>query len=440
MFDRDDPRDNARPATILMLDETTQTNQKLDTSVAMGVYFQNNSYVVNGVSIIPNEIFNALDLGQAGDAMLFAKIFRNTYRYDCSVHSWYVYDSAIHSWRKDVTRETLDAFKKIFHIYKKEALRQKDRMEHTLKERKMADQEFNIAYGLAEKRYADLCYRMSEINTSSYRKEVLKLASSGSMSLALHGHEWDQIPWLLACGNGVVNLKTGELTPGRATDLIRCATNVHWTGKDTGSPAWDVFIGSIFKGNMEYVSCFQRFIGSCLLGEKSRTSVNVVMEPKTISTSILFNTLSLVLGNLASCLGLFNPFSRVSQVNNPKGKRILWEYLPSENIDKHLCTIATIFENLSNHNTTPCPPCLFIISDPTDEYGNFDIRGMAKIAFGKNVHTFPFSDHDILKDFPDIEDKIENEAPGILSWIVNGCLQFQKYGLNPPTCLVETLA
>jgi putative DNA primase/helicase len=39
-----------------------------------------------------------------------------------------------------------------------------------------------------------------------------------------------------------------------------------------------------------------------------------------------------------------------------------------------------------------------------------------------------------------LPDKLKAEAPGILAWLVRGCLEWQKAGLNPPSIVKETTA
>jgi len=46
--------------------------------------------------------------------------------------------------------------------------------------------------------------------------------------------------------------------------------------------------------------------------------------------------------------------------------------------------------------------------------------------------TIPASERD-----PDLCEKLKSEYPGILAWIIQGCLAWQREGLNPPACVRE---
>jgi putative DNA primase/helicase len=59
-------------------------------------------------------------------------------------------------------------------------------------------------------------------------------------------------------------------------------------------------------------------------------------------------------------------------------------------------------------------------------------------AIRRRFHLIPF-DVTIPKERrdPDLEDKLRPEWPGILAWMIEGCLEWQSVGLNPPTAVLK---
>ena len=49
--------------------------------------------------------------------------------------------------------------------------------------------------------------------------------------------------------------------------------------------------------------------------------------------------------------------------------------------------------------------------------------------------TIPVAEQD-----PDLSRKLRDEGPGILNWMIRGCLEWQEKGLNPPPEVVEAVA
>jgi len=70
-------------------------------------------------------------------------------------------------------------------------------------------------------------------------------------------------------------------------------------------------------------------------------------------------------------------------------------------------------------------------------------------AFWERMHLIPFrlsfvnrdpvADNERRADIYLLE-KLKKEAPGILAWLVRGCLAYQKQGLNPPKDIIEATA
>ena len=58
------------------------------------------------------------------------------------------------------------------------------------------------------------------------------------------------------------------------------------------------------------------------------------------------------------------------------------------------------------------------------------------IPFTQSFVDDPKADNEHKRD-PHLKDKLALEAPGILAWLVQGCLNWQKDGLNPPNIVMR---
>jgi len=75
--------------------------------------------------------------------------------------------------------------------------------------------------------------------------------------------DFDQAGHLLACANGVINLATGELRPGRRSDMLTMATRVEYNPLAPQDP-WLKFLDEVFEGNAEMIAFLQRAVGYSL--------------------------------------------------------------------------------------------------------------------------------------------------------------------------------
>ena len=62
------------------------------------------------------------------------------------------------------------------------------------------------------------------------------------------GERWDADPWLMGVVNGVVDLRTGRLRPGRRDDHITMSTAVPFD-PDHPCPRWQRFVTEVFAAD-----------------------------------------------------------------------------------------------------------------------------------------------------------------------------------------------
>ena len=72
-------------------------------------------------------------------------------------------------------------------------------------------------------------------------------------------------PWLLACKNGTINLKTGGLQPPSRDDYITKITNATYD-PEAQSDEWDRFLNDITEGNQDLQKFLQRLCGYMATG------------------------------------------------------------------------------------------------------------------------------------------------------------------------------
>src|SRR5690606_13567167 len=109
----------------------------------------------------------------------------------------------------------------------------------------------------SENRRKELLRRVRELETAKRKRDVLFLAAAGH---GLIGNEWDKEPMLLACQNGIVDLKTGEYRPGRPEDLIKTAAPAEWRGLNEAAPTWERFLAEVFHEDAELISYIARLL------------------------------------------------------------------------------------------------------------------------------------------------------------------------------------
>lgn len=83
--------------------------------------------------------------------------------------------------------------------------------------------------------------------------------------IATTADAWDPDPWVLGCENGVVDLRTGRLRPGRPEEMISRSTGIAYDPAAL-CPRWERFLAEVFAGDEELVDWYGLLLGMSLVG------------------------------------------------------------------------------------------------------------------------------------------------------------------------------
>ena len=109
--------------------------------------------------------------------------------------------------------------------------------------------------------------RLNVLRDTSGRENLLECAATIDEPLCVTDQELDKQEYLLACPNGVIDLRTGELSPGRPEQYILNACPTEWKGLNPSKKFMD-FLHSCFDGDPAMVTYILRLLGYGLLGNR----------------------------------------------------------------------------------------------------------------------------------------------------------------------------
>lgn len=374
-------------------------------------------------------VLSAHHEAEIGDAKLFSAMYGKRLVFDRSDKTWNTWDG--HHWAED-----------------------RKGMVVNLVADKVAAQYLHAA---AYKRQAggddelvnDLIRHGKALRFKNRINNVLALATSNPM-FALVGDEWDRDPWVLPVANGVVDLRTGELRPGDPDDYIRTFAPTAWGGLETPAPRWRQFLQEVFDGDEELIAFVQRLYGYGVTGLSVEHVFPVLHGQGRNGKDTLIETISYALGPLASTVSkdaLLENFRGGGGSATPhlfalRGLRVAWVSETNEGarLDagqvKSLTGGGTIVARQLYGKEVRFAPShlLTLITNhrphvPADDYALW--QRLLLIPFELSFVDDPVAAHERKKD-PALKDRLRDEASGILTWLVQGCLEWQRGGLRPP--------
>ncbi len=352
----------------------------------------------------------------AGNGELFASLFADQVRYDHQTGTWLIWNDGLW-WEPD------DAGK-VFQFVKDAARRRWiEAADGTRQERRITGR---------------------HVYRSESRQGIeatLKLAQSepqiriGERSAS----EWDSDPYLLGVGNGVVDLRTGILRPGKPSDRITMHTPIPFDPNATCG-RFDLFLLQVFDYDEELVAFIQRSAGYTLTGDTKEQSFFLNHGAGCNGKSVFLTAMREVMGQY----GANTPFTTFeehkrapipSDLARLKGRRLVTAVETgqasrlAEDRLKMLTGESIVTARFMHHDWFDFRPVTKIWLAVHDR----PIVRDRSYGFWRRPLEIPWNvrfedDRDDL----DLEEKLRAEYPGILAWMVRGALAWQAEGLNPP--------
>jgi putative DNA primase/helicase len=264
----------------------------------------------------------------------------------------------------------------------------------------------------------------------------------------------DLNPWLFNCPNGTIDLRTGELRPHRREDYITKLCPTEYI-RDAICDTWLRFLDAIFQRD-EGLSIFvQRLLGRSLTGDVSEqvlpifwgtgangksTLINAVLETMGAGYAMKANADLLMASRgerhpteLAQLFrirlvvasetqqgrhlneSLIKDLTGGEPIRARRMREDFWEFSPTHKVillTNHKPRVQGTDEGIWRRlRLVPFEVCFW---DPTDP--------------AKKDRDLPPE----LRQDKQLPQKLRAEAPGILAWMVQGCLDWQREGLTMP--------
>jgi putative DNA primase/helicase len=265
--------------------------------------------------------------------------------------------------------------------------------------------------------------------------------SAAAMSIAY----FDSKPYLLNVRNGVINLKTGELFEHSKELLMTRLLDIDYDPR-ARCLKWIEFLNWAMRGNQEMVSFLQRFVGYCLTGDTSEQVFAFLHGEGENGKSKFMERIVKLMGEYCTSadkkLVMINKHD--TKESNPSkivGARFV--NISSEVDDRDRLDEAKI-KQLTGEDTITASK---LWRDPFDftSQAKIMMRGNSKPTIAdmtkgmwRRVLLIPF-EAELAPGQRDkkLDEKFDAEMKGILAWAVQGCLDWQKIGLNPPEKIIQ---
>ena len=349
-------------------------------------------------------------LSDTGNAKFFAAMCSETVRYDHGRQAWFTFDGQ--HWRRDRTGEVDRMARNAVRARQEAALGDKEAL------------------------------RWAAGSESRRRREDLVRLARSEEHVAVTGDEWDGDPWLLGVTNGVLDLRTGLLRQGQPEDFVTKVCPVPFE-PDAPCPRWTRFVEEIFGDDDEMAAYMQRVIGYSLTVITTEQVFWILCGNGSNGKSTLMETLMRsVLGDAYSWTMPF-PAAGWSTAMSEYQKACLagQRFVQASEVTRQGELNDELIKGLTGGDTinarhpfgrpfTYVPAAKFFL-----RVNDLPVISDQSHGMWRRVKLVPFTQ--TFGVDTTLADQLAREAPGILSWAVRGCLNWQRTGLQHPRA-VET--
>jgi putative DNA primase/helicase len=297
--------------------------------------------------------------------------------------------------------------------------------------------------GAAEKEAKNADKDAKAICSSSTLSAVSRLVKI-DRAIAVSPESLDFNPWILNTPGGIVDLKTGQLGPPDPDQLCSRSTAV---APASGAPKlWLRFLEETTKGDRDLIAYLKRLGGYCLTGVTIEQMYAFVYGEGGNGKGTFLNVL----------MGILSTYHRDSPM----------ETFVASNHDRHPTELAHLagarfvtaseteagkrWDEAKLKRMTGGDPItargmredfftylpkfkLIFIGNHKPEIRNLDH------AMKRRTHLVPFPNRPETIDLQ-LGEKLREEWPQILTWLIEGCLDWQQTQLQPPASVLAATA
>src|SRR5215831_18731546 len=262
--------------------------------------------------------------------------------------------------------------------------------------------------------------------------------------LAAAADQWDACSWLLQDDCATIDLRTGIAREPDAADYITKKASCAAAPNGAPHPIWSAFLRRVVP-DPELQKFLQRYCGYAATGITSEHKFVFCHGGGANGKSTFINTIAAIFGSYATVADMATFVSTHGErhpadvaklrgarraVTQETQKRRRWD----ETKIKALPGGDKITARFMRQDFFDFEPTfkLFIAGNHKPRLHTIDEAMRRRLLLVPFEVQIPPTERD-----PNLLHKLEPERPAILRWCVNGCLEWQRIGLAPPTIVQE---
>lgn len=295
--------------------------------------------------------------------------------------------------------------------------------------------------GIAESEEAAILAQAEWAHNSQQGAHLREVSRLAQCRVPVRPAQLDADPWLLNTLSGVIDLQTGQLRDA-ARELMQTkivgARYLPGVRVEDQCPEWIRYLRAATGGNVAVIDFLRRFAGYAITGSAIEEVLLVLLGPGGSGKGTFVNTIQRLLGGYAksfprTLVADRRPDEHPTDLAGLQGIR--FAVVSELKRGSHLAT-----DTVKLITSNDVLPARGMHQDFRDQMITHKMLVMSQYmprvdaddsGIWRRVLAVAF-DCPPEKADKGLKAKLEQESDGILAWLIQGCLEWQRYGLNPP--------
>lgn len=306
------------------------------------------------------------------------------------------------------------------------------------------------AWSIQDQEQQEQAFKFAKATANTTRKEAMVKEAQHLNDIPAAPDDFDCYTDYLNCQNGIINLRNGELIPHDPHFMMTKICNCEYDVEHKTPARWLQFLDEITNGDKALQAYIQRCIGYSISGSNREQCAYFLYGIGNNGKSTFLDTIADMIGSYASNtqpdtlmlqsrLGSSGGGAN-SDIARLKSARFVTCEEPTEGVRLN----EGLLKQLTGGSKVTCR---FLYGDEFEYTPEFKIwvatnhkpviRG-TDVGIWRRIKLIPF-EVNIPKDKVDknLKFKLRKEFPQILAWAVDGCMLWQKEGLEEPLCVLD---
>jgi putative DNA primase/helicase len=284
----------------------------------------------------------------------------------------------------------------------------------------------------------------AKISESYRRREAMIKTAQYLTELNITGDELDRNPWLLNARNGTIDVTTGEFRGHRQEDIITKLANVEYDPA-ADCPLWKQFIREIMNFKTELIAFLQTAAGWAMTGDNSEQIMFMLYGSGANGKTTFLNTLMHILGDYAIATPTETFMKKSGDQNTNDIARLRGtRFVTTTEAEQGRRLSEPVIKKITGNDQMTAR---FLYGEYFSFIPTFKIwmatnhKPVIKgtdYGIWRRIRLIPFTTR-IAENKQDkhLEEKLKQEASGILNWLLEGVSRWKREGLNAPDAVLN---